>query len=319
MTDILETLRRVKSAAARRDLVPMHSCFHFYEGRVQAQNGAVCLDAPCALFAEPVTVNAEKFWRAAKLTKCEFKYNITKGEKLSISKSKFRALIPVLPSTDYPLVDATVGVDVPLEGFLELARRLRPFVSEDVSRPWSRSILLRDAHLYATNNVVLVRLPVPLQGEFSVPILAIDALLDLGMEPHRVTANDKSVSFFLPNDLVLTSRLMAGKWPDVESIIVPAEVEFLPDYFAETVENLIPFCDDPKFPMIVLGEHGISTSQGLTEATVDLGDFPECIFRAEPLLMVSRAATGIAFSSYPKPCYFEGDDGVEGMILGIMK
>ena len=319
MTDILETLRRVKMAAAKKELVPLHGCFHFYEDRVQCQNGAICFDAPCNLFAEPITVNAEKFWRAAKLTKCEFNYRIAKDEKLSISKSKFRAAIPLLPSDNYPLVKPAEGSDVNLTGFLEIAQRLRPFVSEDVSRPWSRSILIRDGYAYATNNVALVRVPVPLEGEFSVPILAIDALLDLGMEPHRVTANDKSVSFFLPNELILTSQLMQGKWPDVESIIVPSDVEFFPDYFAATIENLIPFCDDPKFPMIVLGEHGIATSQGLTEATIDLGDFPDCIFRAEPLLIVARAATGIAFLSQPKPSYFEGDDGIEGMIVGIAK
>lgn len=319
MTDMLETLKKVKLAVATRDLIPLQSCFHFYKGRVQGSNGAVCLDAPMDFF-EPedhVTINAVKMMGVVKLCAGKFNYRFTTKQKLAVSKNKFRALIPIFGEGEYHVTEKEEGITIKAEGLLHTLEELRPFVSEDASRPWSRSIMFKNGYAYATNNTVLARLPAPNVAETSVPVSAIDILLDLGMEPATVEVTSRTITFSFPNGMWLQSQLIEAGWPDVEKIIIPSLYEDLPEYFAGAIENMIPFCDDPKFPIITLGEYGVSTSEGATEATIDLGELPESVFRAEPLLMVARKAVGIAFESYPKACYFEGEDGVEGMLIGI--
>jgi len=315
---MIETLKLVKEAVARRDLIPLQTCYHIYDGRIQAFNGSLTIDAPAPFFNDVnITINADKLFRAAKMCRGEFKYKATANGKLSISKNKFRALIPLQEHEDFPRMSRDSGISVPGAGLARVLQELRPFVSEDASRVWSRSILFADNYAYATNNIVMAKLPTLSDLNVAMPVSAIDALLNLDIEPETLYVGEQSITFDLPHGVWMRVNLLDAQWPDVSKIVVENEVEDLPPYFAETIENILPFCDDPKFPIIKLGEFGVSTSEGATEATVDIGDFPDCKFRAEPLLMVAEKAYGIAFSAYPGPCYFEGSNGLCGVLVGI--
>lgn len=321
MNNMIDILSKVRLAVATKKLIPINTCFHFYKGRVQGNNGAICLDSPFGYFSdEEITVSAVKLYRAAKLCKGSFNYSITNNQRLHITKSKFRALIPIHEQGAYNRWEPAAGNTIKVDGLLKTLQRLRPFISEDASRPWSRSVLFREGYAYATNNVVLARLPAPQIQETRIPVLAVDVLLELGTEPLSIEVSDKAIIFHLPDDMSLMAKLVAATWPGVDSLIrIPpaSEMVDLPAYFVETIENLIPFCEDPKFQIIQMGNFGISTAEGASEATVDLGDFPDGIYRAEPLLQVARNAYAVAFHSYPKACYFEGEDDLCGMILGM--
>ncbi len=107
-------------------------------------------------------------------------------------------------------------------------------------------------------------------------------------------------------------------WPHVSKLVHPvSEAQMLPDNFVECVRQILPFCEDAKVPLLNLGDFGISTVEAGLKAVFDAGSFPPCSFRAEPLLLVAEQATHIDFTSYPKPCYFKGNSGLEGIIVGI--
>ncbi len=217
MTDMLDILSKIRLAVATKRLVPIQTCFHFYKGRIQGNNGAICLDAPFGYFEmDEITVSAAKFYRAAKLCAGKFNYSITNNQRLHITKSKFRALIPMHEQRAYNRWVAMGGRIIEVDGLLKTLKRLRPFISEDASRPWSRSVLFRDGYAYSTNNVVLARLPAPKIQETRIPVLAIDVLLELGMEPLSIEVSDRAIVFHFPGDMSHMARLVETKWPGVD-------------------------------------------------------------------------------------------------------
>lgn len=318
---MIKVLKIVKEAVARRDLVPMLTGFHFYEGRVQGFNGSLCIDAPFTDLGEEteMTIDATKLYRAATMCKGDFKHKVTTTGKLSITKGKFRAMLPLMPHEDFPRMRRDAGTSVSGEGLIRAMKLVRSFVSEDASRLWSRSILFEDGYACATNNIVFCKVPTLCKARCAIPVVAVDAILNLDLDPEEIVVEENAITFVFSHDLWMRVNKIDMAWPDVSKLIVESEMDDLPPYFAETIQNLLPFCDDPKFPMIKLGEHGVSTSEGVSEATVSIGDFPECVFRAEPLLMVAEKAHSIAFESFPRPCYFEGSDGLVGVIVGVKR
>ena len=318
-----KTLSLVRGAVSTKDLVPVLTHFHIYDGRVQGGNGRVTIDAPCSeLSGFDCTVPAERFLKAVDACDGEPKLKLTDGGKLTISKSKFRATLPLANHESFPRLEQVSesggGAFIQMKPLLAMLRKLSAFVGEDASRPWSCGILFRDGFAWATNNVSLARVPYTSPREFVMPGFAIDELLRMGHEPVTMMLEENSMTFSFNGDWWLRVQKLHGEWPDVSKFIsddLPAAgVDSGP--LAEAVRKVLPFCPNPKIPVVQTGSEGVSTLDGEMSATCGLYELPETRFRAEPLLTVLESARYIDLSTFPGACYWRGEN-IDGVLVGL--
>lgn len=313
---MIEILNIVKGAVATKDLIPILTHFHLYDKRIQGNNGKICIDAPLDTDLN-VTVPADKFYRAVKMCGAKLNIKTTPTGRLSMTCGKFRALLTMLPNESFPKMEIKNDSFLNCEGIIPVIKKLKPFISDDASRQWSRSILFKDGYAWATNNVIVARIKVNFEWEGAIPVLAINEIIRLNEQPLGIAINENYVCFKYNNDVWLRATTCGEPWPEISSVVKECDAEPIPKYFIETLNALLPFCEDPKYPFFTLGKEGIHTDSLDTGASVDLTSFPDSKFRAENLINVANIATHIAFSSYPNPCYFKGD-GIDGALVGVL-
>ena len=319
---MINKLNILKLAVATKPLIPVMSFIDIYTDedgvrRMQANNGRLCMDTPVE-FPFDVTVRADKFIRAVKLCKKEMKCKITAKGKLSISSGKFRAIVET--SLDkFPRLPLTQGqICGPAEYIPSICKVLLPFVSQDASRPWSRSILFKNGYAYATNNIIIARVPCGKIPDCVIPAYAVEVLSVLGANPTAYAVEDNYLGFYFEGGSWIRTCIIDAPWPDVEAMIIPTEnTTPLPDGLLNTINDLMPFCHDAKNPVMYMSPEGIHTGAEDYGAGFQTGGYHDSKFRAEMLALLSSVATHVDFTTYPKPCYFKGGYDLDGIIMGV--
>jgi DNA polymerase III sliding clamp (beta) subunit (PCNA family) len=315
-----QILELVRGAVSDKDLLPVLTHFHIYDGRVQGGNGFLAIDAPCPeLSGFDCTVPAERFLKAVDACDGEPKLKLTEPGKLVVSKGKFRATLPLANHAAFPKISRGPSSEkftltAPL---LPALRKLYPFISTDRSRPWICGVLFRGGFAWATNAICLARVPYALP-EIVFPLSAIDELLRIGEEPEFIEWNANWALFHFTSGWWLRAALLDGEWPAVARLMPEAapEMAWPAKLLAEAVRKVLPFCPDPKYPVIRTGPDGVSTLEGEMSAIVGHEGLPEGRFRTEPLLAALDTATNIDLGAYPGACYWHGD-GIDGVVVGM--
>jgi DNA polymerase III sliding clamp (beta) subunit (PCNA family) len=319
---MIKTLNFVKGAVSTKDLVPVLTNFHFYDGRVQGGNGRITIDAPLDLGGRNITVPAVPFLKA--ITACDGApvLNITDAGRLTIKKGSFRSILPLADGLTFPLqtLDDQATATDKTDELIKKLRIIKPFIGDDASRPWSCGCLFADGYIYATNNVVMVRVPwgVPEGVRFNLPSFAVDELLRIGEQPDGFCfeRSDTAVTFKY-GDRWLRSQLFDTDWPDVGAFFNDEALEPVPEGLRQAVEKILPFCPDSKFPLIILNSEGVSTADGTMTASVGDMELPDGRYRAEPLLAVLSHAISIDLTKYPAAVPFLGAGGLQGVMVGV--
>lgn len=314
-------IRLVRGAVSTKDLIPVLTHFHIYNGRIQGANGRVAIDTALPgvkSAALDITVPAERFLRAVDACDGAPTLTLISDSKLRVKRGGFTALLPLADHASYPREEKT-GEAVQLTStILPILRCLRAFISDDASRPWSMGIFFKNGYAYATNNAVMVRAPAPwaaLQG-VNLPVYAVDELLRINCEPTALYQSANSLVFEW-SDAWLKAQVLTGAWPDVAARFdgldtgAPIDAALL-----AAITTVLPFCLNPKFPVIIFSATGISTEDGDCAAAVDVAGLPAGRFRAEVLQAVLQIAETANFAAYPAPIGFSGD-GVVGMFVGM--
>ncbi len=315
----------VRGAVADKDLVPVLTHFHIQDGHIQGGNGRLAIDIACAQLAEfNITVPADKFIKAVDGCEDEPELTLTEGGQLRVKHGSFRVLLPLGEHDAFPRVElAGEELTGTWTGFIKALRILKPFIGTDASRVWSCGILMQDGVGYATNNVILVRVPLgfgslgfgSLNEPVNIPAFAVDELLRIGQDPVRVLRSDNAVTFVFPGGGWLRTQLLDLGWPDLSNFFIGTDVD-LPKNLANAVQKIVPFCPNSKLPVIRFADGGVCTEDGTMSARVDGLELPDALFRAEPLMDVLKVATHADFSKAPSP--FIGD-GVQGVIIGLRR
>jgi DNA polymerase III sliding clamp (beta) subunit (PCNA family) len=318
---MLTAINTVRGAVATKDLIPILLNISTYDGRLQGGNGRLTIDAPCKeLDKFKFVVPCAAFLKA--VDACGGEPTITVKDDLSsltVKKGVFKVTLPCDTSDTFPHQSPEGELLPSFKGsLLEVVKILRPFVSEDASRPWACGILLKEGMAFATNNIIVAGVPSPsLPIPLNLPSFLIDELIRLKQEPDTIRANANSITFMFKDGSWLKGSLLTTEWPDVRRML-PVDVDVVvPDGLLSAVEQISPFCQDTKQPYILLGSFGIQTSEGAKSAQFNGFSLPEAVFRSEPLINVLRAATNVDFSKYPAPCPFVGKDNLKGLIIGV--
>lgn len=318
---MINDLKFVKGAVARKDFVPELTHFKISEGRIYGYNGRMALSSPIDLDLE-VYPKADKFVKA--IESCNedtTKMTVTAAGRLSIRSGKFKALVSCVEGDSFP-VFAPEGemVDVP-ETFMAALNKLAPVIGDDASRPWSNGVLLRGDCAFATNNVALAQywIGTHFPYELNIPGKTIRELLRIKLQITGVQIGSDSVTFHFEGDRWLRSQLKDNSWPDMDRVLGGEhEPKPIPEGFYEALESLKPFVD--KSNRIYFHSGGIGTlplGQDDEGAHVQVPGLPEeGSFNLVMLQSIQGLCETIDFDCYPKPCIFYGEN-VRGAIVGM--
>ncbi len=315
---MLDSLRFVQGAVAKKDLVQALTHFQIKGGYVKGHNGSMTLCAPINLNID-VMPKASSFAKAIATCKETITMHVTATGRLAIKSGPFRAYVDCVEE-GYPDVEPEgAWIDLPNGGMLKAIKTLMPFIGEDASRTWARGILLRDYSAYATNNVVLLEywLGYHFPLSINIPKSAITEMVRIGVDPVRMMASENSVTFFYENGSWLKTTLYSLDWPDLQKVLnrdshpIPP-----PPGLWQAIEDASPFVD--KLRRLWFRNDAITTDP--TDATGALVEVPglvaEGIYNADYLMDLAEVVETIDLLGYPGPSLFFGDK-VRGAIIGM--
>lgn len=295
---MLDRLKFVYGAMQDRAILPALSHFFIYDGRVQGTDGRMAIDAPLPEYPQgSITVPGDRFLKAIEAAGPDARIE-AKDKHITVRGGRFRARIPVLIDGTFPRSEPDPdawSIDAPL---LPTLKRLRPFVATDAMKPWATSILLTATGATATNNVCLVSEPCSmLDGTgidaVAIPGFAVDEILRLGLEPTGFGVTDQSITFYF-DGLWIKTQLINVPWP-VERVIellntLPTAIQKTPESLSASVAMVVPFCLQPKFPVVIFSATGVATEDGEHCAAVDGYEFMDARFDARMLQLVLERA-----------------------------
>lgn len=315
---MLNELRFVQGAVAKKDFIPAMTHFEIKDGEVRAYNGslALCSPIPFDLECKPKAI---PLVRAIGNCTETIQLSLTSAGRLRVQSGGFRAFIDC--TDDLTPHVGPEGEDVELDGeaLLRAFTTLSPFIGDDASRPWSNGVLLQGASAFATNNVTLVEYWAGTQWPrtVNVPRAAIKEALRIGEPPTRAQFAAASLTLHYENGRWLRTQLLEPAWPNTGALLdVPSTPQPLPDALFQALEAIAPFED--KLGRIYFRDGAVHT-----HAEEDLGAVYEVpglvggpIFNRGMLLSLRGAATTIDFGPYPKPAPFFGNQ-LRGLIIGM--
>ena len=292
----------------------------FIEGRLRAFNGMLEYQAPSGIdAAEEFSLSEAKLANA--LRAC--------GEELTMSslpdfirfrKGPFSVRVRKMPTDKLHYDRISLPVEAKEQsaaGLLEALRAIRDFISTDASRSWSVSALLKDGYAWATNNMALVRTPIPASFPLMrIPIAAVHFLCELkSIDYWHVDPNGRLV--FVSGKQLMRCPQAMGEWPDVAAFFkdFPAELAPVPAEMLSAATMVKKFAE--RF--ITLSASSMKSSEEAIESEYEVEFSKGAGKYSAPLLALILAhATHADFSFYPKPAYFKGAL-IEGVAIGAQQ
>lgn len=323
---MLDSLRFVATAVAKKDYVPELSHYKIANGRVTGYNGILALSSDIDMDLN-IYPHAASFLAAIRACPAEtIALSVTPAGKLAIKSGSFKSFVMCLDDIGQPFVEPE-GETIELgEHFMAGIRALTPAMGIDASRPWAMGIKLQGGSMYATNNVMIAEYwhgqDIPI--DVVIPAIAVNELLRIKINPIRVQVTENSLTFWFSETRWLRTALVdATAWPiaRVMPLLGQETGEMLPfpEGFASAIETLKPF----------LGEHGsvymsptqYSTSkhdgEGSSVAIATTGVTEMQAYSHTQLTLLTQIATKIDWSKYPNPCSFSADR-LRGVVVGQM-
>lgn len=318
---MLNDLKFVQGAVAKKDYVPELTHFHISDGRIYGFNGVLAISTPTDL-AVSATPKAASFVKAVeKLPEgAEVVLNLTAAGKLSVKAGGFRVYVECHEGSGGFVKVAPGGEYVALTpGILPILKQLAPFMGIDASRAWAMGIRFAGQSAIATNNIVVVEkwLPISFPVPMTIPAEAIKEMIRIKVDPIGIQVEERAVTFHYPNGSWLRTQLAEGDWPDLTVVLDrESEQKPLPEGFEDALGRLAGFTG--KENRLYLRGNIVATSD--TEgvgALVELDDFGGVgIHFISEMLKVAEIAETIDFGQWPSPCMFYGDM-LRGAIVGM--
>lgn len=319
MTTLIEALKFVQGAVAKKDPLPILTHFSIRENRVKGYNGSVTISSPIPLDLD-CQPKAIPFVKAIQTAEDTVQLALTSTGRLTVKSGKFRVHVECSPEP-FPDVEPSGEFCEIKPGLIAALKVLEPLIAEDASRPWARSIMLKDGSLYATNNVAMVQYWIghDLPGVMCISHLVVNELIRIKQDPIGIQYDSNSITFHYPDGKWLRAGLILDTWPDVERILgLDSNQTAIPEEFFPALEKLAPFANAERD--IWFSEHGVTTSRDSGEeaaVTIPGWETPIGWFNLDVMRMLSGLADSFDFTLYPSPVMFSGMGGaLRGAIAG---
>ena len=316
---MLQALKFVQGAIAKKDLVSSLTHFRISNNRIKSFNGKIGLCSPIDI---DITATPKAVPMVKAIQTCSDEtvaMYLTKANRLAIKSGPFKAFVEC---TEDEVPDQEPEGDfLPVESseLLTAIKRLSPYISEDASRPWSRGILFRGHSLIATNNIIIVEhwVPEAFPVVINVPQVAIQELLRIGETPTGIQVSDRSITFHFEGERWLKSILYDLSWPDIDKILdVENNAEPVPPGFWDCLDRLTAFTDDLERVFFKPGKITTAVEEE-TGASVAFEGLPDkgC-YNIKQLKLLESIVKKIDLSRHPQPCIFYGER-LRGAIIGM--
>jgi DNA polymerase III sliding clamp (beta) subunit (PCNA family) len=320
--NILQSLKFVQGAVAKKDFVPALTHFRIKNNTVKAFNGNMAICGPIAVNLD-ISPNAEKLTKVIAACNDTVTLHMNDKGKLVVCSGDFKAFINCDNVDNFPNIVPT-GERITLkEPLIPALTYLEPYIAEDASRPWSCGILFDQESAFATNNIVLVQhwLGFKFPMRVNIPRAAVEAILGIGENPIALQFGENRLSFHFTEGRWLSTQLLEATWPDVATLLnTPSEEKQkpFPKGFWDALERLLPFCDDLGRCYLKPDCMASRDNADLVGENIEINLGIEGIFNARHLSNLKTIADTIAFSAYPAPVPFYGKRS-RGIIVGIRK
>ena len=312
--EILAAIKRVRSALSNKDLIAFQTHYLLKDERIHAQNGRVQASAPCPVPGEFLVAGAE-FERAVdKLPtdKLVIEQDVETGT-VKVKGGRFRTTIQTLPVDLVPDKVFEVGqVAFDSAKFAYALHALRPFISDNATRPFSLCYNFTDGRAMATNNMVIAECTdtgFDPAVALLLPQWAADFIMGMGdVEMLDVGVGRNAMQVRWADGTRMETFLGGQGWPEVargmlDRMVAPThevDEEWRRDVLAlrELGENEITFHAD----YVDCGKGRSRTRLDIPTPTPQGQPYTRWTFEfIEPIL---ERATHIDFTNWPKPMAF---------------
>lgn len=319
---MIDVLKFVKGAVAKKRLVPELKHFKIHKGRIQAYNGiiALCSDIDFDIDCMP---EANSFVKAIEKCNDTASLTLTEANTLHVKSNNFQSYVKCLPESEQSdLFFTPSGEKFEIDGkkLITGLQNLFPFIGDDASRPWCRGILLKNYSMYATNNIIAVEYWVGMTFPITcnIPKEAIVEILRIKDVPDTVQIDHNSITFHYKNNKWIRSRLLNIDWPDIDKILIDTSdnAKSVNKELFIALEALKPFVENEG--RIYINDGVFSTN--LMKNQGAHYKIKNCnysgVFHIKPLESLKNIAETIDFTTYPQPSPFFGKN-IRGMIIGM--
>lgn len=323
---MLDALKFVARAIARRDYVPGMTHFRIQGKRCTAYNGTLAISAPVDI-AFDIAPQASLFMKALEACEDVITLRLDDNGNLLVRSGAFRVVVPCVPLDTVKRINPdglTIFSEVPL---LAAFTALRDFIGSDANRAWSLGVLLAGQSAYATNNVIVAEywLGLDFPSVVNVPFFAIDEIIWIEDEIHSLQIGKDSVTFHYSDGKWIKSPLLSLDWPDVRGLMAKswqdAQLAAITEDFRKSCGKLAKLSED-DLPRIFFRDGELSTRPGgLADggAIIEIAGLPtKGCYNAKLLNVMLASATKIDFTKYPAPIPFASGN-LRGVMMGAIR
>lgn len=316
---MLDELKFVQGAVARKDMLPAMTHFRIEKGTVRSYNGVMAISSPIALDLD-CCPRADSLVKAISSCQEATTITVTPNGRLSIHSGKFRAIVDTIQG-ETPHVEPE-GDLVQFDGsvLVEAFKVLEPFIGTDASRPFTNGVLLDSGSAYATNNTCLVQYWIG--GAFplrvNVPRAAIKEVLRIGEPPTHGQVTRDSITFHYTDGRWIRSQLLSTEWPmDLVAGLLdqPSNPQPLPEDFFVGLATIRGMADGAS--RIYMTNGALRTHTDLDEGAAYEIELPaEGLYNMHMLSLLEGVVNSIDLTRYPQPALFLGEK-LRGAIIGM--
>lgn len=318
--DIIDSLRFVKAAVAKKEIVEGLSHFSIKDNRVTSHNGVITLSSKINIDLN-CNPKADAMLKAISSCNDTVVLKMTAAGRLSVKSGAFKANINC--AEDYN-PDMPEGELIPVNGeaYLKAFTEILPFVGTDAfaGRAFTTGILLHDKSMFATNNVIIAQywLGQQLPHDITIPSIAIRELCKIKEAPTHIQLCKNNITFHFSEERWLKTVLLDAEWPDIWSMLDrPVPMKPVDTTLFDAIESIRAFCDK-KSPKVIIESGLMRTHTELEEgASFQISDHSiSAVFQPDMLYLLKGIATHIDLSDYTKPCLWQGGM-LRGAIIGM--
>lgn len=318
---MLEALKFVQGAVAKKDFVPALTHFKIQNRMVMGFNGnlAICSPIECDLNICP---NAAQFVKALSACTETITLHLNEKKRLVVRSGNFQTFVDCDDPNLFPVV-VPVGHSVQLDpALLQALGSIEPFIATDASRPWACGVMFNGESCYATNNIILIQywLGYLFPCRVNIPSAAIAELLRIGVAPERMQVTEQRLVFHYTDGRWLSTQLLDANWPvEIEPLLNKLDYGAcspVPAGFWEALELLNPFTDEIG-RVYLQGSHMSTISNAEIGGTAIAQDCHDGgVYNGRQLLNLNGVADSFDFNQYPNSVPFTGPL-CRGIIAGI--
>lgn len=319
---MIEALRFVKGAVAKKDFNPILTHYLIKGGRVTGCNGRMTISSPIDLDIEAAP-KAEALVKAIDMCEEALSIHLTAANRLAIRSGKFKAFIDCHTEIDsFPEVQPK-GERYPLGcSIIPCLKELHPFLGIDASREWCNTYLFTpDGCVTATNNICMIQkfigraFPEPLALSWDIA----SELIRIGQEPEAFSLTDRDITFYYPQERWMQSVRRVANWTEDYSSILDRQYQYLPipDGLFTCLRKISKFAEEHQ--LVYFDGKGCRTlKEEEAGVSIEFDGAPECgIYNVSQLLLWEGLADRADFSAYPNPIGFAGKN-MRGVMVGAL-